>query len=333
MGSVAASVAHHPALSSALRDGSSLASGSGFCGSRVAVVGSPEISLSANPRGVRLSSVRALRRFQERASESAQFSNVSRGSVRHIRARAVSGDNKTVEGEEEKGESTSSTEKPTSSGTSTPSPFAAGKISSKIASQTSQRAENGKSSVSPAPKAPAAPKTASAAPKTASADPAKSTPKPASSSTPSVFVKAPTTKPSISLKPKSLIDDGSAGAFPTGKVSPFAADRLKSQMSSPPSQYNRTSSGRTMINSGKQVLDAFKQGERDGKTTKFGQPIVPKNIFDDVRQTQEEKDADKFSFSLRPGDIFLVFSFLLIIGLMLGTAFLVWKVGAIHYNE
>lgn len=88
-----------------------------------------------------------------------------------------------------------------------------------------------------------------------------------------------------------------------------------------------------MINSGKQVLDAFKQGEKDGKTTKFGQPIVPKNIFDDVRQTQEEKDADKFSFNLKPGDIFLVFSFLLIIGLMLGTAFIVWKVGAIHYNE
>lgn len=82
-----------------------------------------------------------------------------------------------------------------------------------------------------------------------------------------------------------------------------------------------------------QVLDAFKQGEKDGKTTKFGQPIVPKNIFDDVRQTQEEKDADKFSFNLRPGDIFLIFSFLLIIGLMLGTAFLVWKVGGIHYNE
>jgi len=227
-----------------------------------------------------------------------------------------------VEGEEEKGKPASSNEKASSSGTSTPSPFAAGKISSKIASQTSQ---NGKTSSIPSTtKAPAATKTASKA----------SISKPSSaSSTPSVFQKAPTSKASISVKPKSLIDDGSAGAFPTGKMSPFAADRLKSQMASPPSQYNRTSSGRTMINSGKQVLDAFKQGEKDGKTTKFGQPIVPKNIFDDVRQTQEEKDADKFSFNLKPGDIFLVFSFLLIIGLMLGTAFIVWKVGAIHYNE
>ena len=176
----------------------------------------------------------------------AQFLNVSVGSVLQIRAQAVSGDNKAVEGEEEKGESTSSIEKPTSSGTSTPSPFAAGKISSKIASQTSQRAENGKSTVSLI-------NTAPAAAKTTSQDPTKSTSKPVSASTPSVSVKAPTPKPSISVKPKSLIDDGSAGAFPTGKVSPFAADRLKSQMSAPPSQYNRTSSGRTMINSGKQV--------------------------------------------------------------------------------
>lgn len=83
----------------------------------------------------------------------------------------------------------------------------------------------------------------------------------------------------------------------------------------------------------RQVLEAFKQGEMTGKTTKFGQPIVPKNIFDDVRRTPQEMEDDKFKFSLKPGDIFLVFSFLLIIGLMLGTAFLVWKVGAIHYNE
>lgn len=169
----------------------------------------------------------------------AQFLNVSTGSVRQIRAQAVSGDNQAVEGEEGKGEPA---EKATSSGASTPSPFAAGKISSKIASQTSQ---NGKTSN-------AVPSTtkAAATTKTVSKDPSK----PAlASSTPSVFQKAPTTKPPFSVKPKSLIDDGSAGAFPTGKVSPFAADRLKSQMSSPPSQYNRTSSGRTMINSGKQV--------------------------------------------------------------------------------
>jgi hypothetical protein len=237
----------------------------------------------------------------------------------------VSGDNQAVEGEEGKGEPA---EKATSSETSTPSPFAKGKISSKIASQTSQ---NGKSSnlvSAPATTNTAPPAPTSTAPKASASKPAV-----APSSTPSVFQKAPASKPSFSVKPKSLIDDGSSGAFPTGKVSPFAADRLKSQQLSPPSQYNRTSSGRTLINSGKQVLDAFKQGEKDGKTTKFGQPIVPKNIFDDVRQTQAEKDADKFSFNLKPSDIFLIFSFLLIIGLMLGTAFLVWKVGAIHYNE
>lgn len=301
-------------LSSALRDGSALASASGLGGNRVSVFGSPEISLCANRRNPRSISARA-----RLSSESVQFLNINGRSIRQIRTQAVSGDNQAVEGEEGKGEATSSEP-------STPSPFAKGKISSKIASQTSQ---NGKSSNSVS----AAPAEAPATPKASAPKPAAAAPSSAPPSTPSVFQKAPTSKPSFSVKPKSLIDDGSSGAFPTGKVSPFAADRLKSQQLSPPSQYNRTSSGRTLINSGKQVLDAFKEGEKAGKTTKFGQPIVPKNIFDDVRQTQAEKDADKFSFNLKPSDIFLIFSFLLIIGLMLGTAFLVWKVGAIHYNE
>lgn len=60
---------------------------------------------------------------------------------------------------------------------------------------------------------------------------------------------------------------------------------------------------------------------------------VLENIFDDVRQTQEEEDADKFWFNLRPGDMLLVFSFLQIIGLSLCTAFIIWKVGVIHFNE
>ena len=79
-----------------------------------------------------------------------------------------------------------------------------------------------------------------------------------------------------------------------------------------------------------QVLDAFKQGEKDGQITKFGQSIVSKSIFDDVRQTQEGKHAGKFLFDLRPGDILLVFSFLLIIGLIFSTAFIVWKVSSLQ---
>ncbi|XP_024386960.1 uncharacterized protein [Physcomitrium patens] len=332
MASAALSMGRHTSLCTPPIGGSSLPSVSGFCGDCAPVIGSFEVSLSIDQRKLRLASVRALRRFQQSPfilsqSVSRTSSNNNLGTVRHLRFRASSGENQAVEGEEEKKEPANTTEKSTSSGTSNPSPFAAGKISSKIASQQSQQAENGKSSVSPATKE------AAAVPTTTATDSPKSAPKPVSAATPSVFVKAPAAKPAFTVNPKSPLDDGSDSPFPTGKVSPFAADRLKSQMASPPSQYNRTSSGRTMINSGKQVLDAFKQGEKDGKTTKFGQPIVPKNIFDDVRQTQEEKDADKFSFNLRPGDIFLIFSFLLIIGLMLGTAFLVWKVGGIHYNE
>lgn len=54
--------------SSSQRDGGSLASGSGFCGNRVSVVGSPEISLCANQRKARFSAVMARRQFQHRSS-------------------------------------------------------------------------------------------------------------------------------------------------------------------------------------------------------------------------------------------------------------------------
>ncbi len=81
------------------------------------------------------------------------------------------------------------------------------------------------------------------------------------------------------------------------------------------------------------MLEAFKRGEVEGKTTKFGQPIVPKNIFEDTRRTPEEIAADKFQFQLSTDALLLGLSFVLVIALMLATAYLVWKVGAIHYNE
>lgn len=86
--------------------------------------------------------------------------------------------------------------------------------------------------------------------------------------------------------------------------------------------------------SGKRVLEAFKEGEKENKsTTKFGLPVVPTNIFDEVRRTPEEIAADAFKFEINPGQLLLAGSFLVVIAIMFGTVFLVWKVGAIHYNE
>ena len=82
----------------------------------------------------------------------------------------------------------------------------------------------------------------------------------------------------------------------------------------------------------KDLLNTLRKSEIDsGKTTKFGQPVVPSNLFDEPKRIPSEDKA--FEFSFNAGQLVLVFSFLTIIGIMLGTAFLVWKVGAIHYNE
>ncbi|KAH7416326.1 hypothetical protein KP509_14G086200 [Ceratopteris richardii] len=80
----------------------------------------------------------------------------------------------------------------------------------------------------------------------------------------------------------------------------------------------------------KGLLDTLRQSE--DKSTKFGQPFVPKNLFDEPEKLTAE-DKKRFDFSFNAGQLILVFSFLTIIGVMLSTAFLVWKVGAIHYNE
>eukprot|EP00249_Psilotum_nudum_P004770 c18270_g1_i1 orf=248-1084(+) len=81
----------------------------------------------------------------------------------------------------------------------------------------------------------------------------------------------------------------------------------------------------------KSLVEAIKQSEREGKTTKFGEPIVPKNLFDDLERIPS--DEMKIDFSLNRGQFVIILSFLIIISIMLGTTFFVWKVGGIHFNE
>ncbi|BBN10256.1 hypothetical protein MPTK1_5g02160 [Marchantia polymorpha subsp. ruderalis] len=126
-------------------------------------------------------------------------------------------------------------------------------------------------------------------------------------------------------KPSSPFTTGAAAGGAQKPVSPFAQPGASPVRPASPFVQPGTR--------GKRVVDAFKDGEKEGKTTKFGQPVVPTNIFQDVRRTPEEQAADAFKFSINPGQLVLVFSFLLIIGLMVGTAALVWKLGGIHYNE
>lgn len=88
---------------------------------------------------------------------------------------------------------------------------------------------------------------------------------------------------------------------------------------------------------GSGVLDALR--EADAKKAGGGGgrrgsrlPEAPGNLFDDSKRGMPK---DGWTFELPFGvDVFLVLvSFTLITTIMFGTAFLVWKLGAIHFNE
>ncbi|KAK2388066.1 hypothetical protein QL285_061783 [Trifolium repens] len=83
---------------------------------------------------------------------------------------------------------------------------------------------------------------------------------------------------------------------------------------------------------GSSVLAAFREGDKGKKKRRSGLPEAPGNLFDD-RKRGMPKAGLTFDF---PGgnDLFLIiFSFVFISTVMFGTTFIVWKVGAIHFND
>lgn len=81
---------------------------------------------------------------------------------------------------------------------------------------------------------------------------------------------------------------------------------------------------------GSKVLEALK--ESDGGKRRSGLPEAPTNLFDDSKRGLPKEG---FTFQFPGGfDLFIVaFSFVFISTLMFATTYLVWKVGAIHFNE
>lgn len=80
---------------------------------------------------------------------------------------------------------------------------------------------------------------------------------------------------------------------------------------------------------GSKVLDALRESDR-GKRS--GLPEAPTNLFDDSKRGLP-KQGWTFQF---PGgaDLFvIVFSFVFISTVMFATTYIVWKAGAIHFNE
>lgn len=81
---------------------------------------------------------------------------------------------------------------------------------------------------------------------------------------------------------------------------------------------------------GRKVLDAMR--ESDGGKKRSGLPEAPTNLFDDSKRGMP-KQGLTFSF---PGgfDLFVIaFSFVFISSVMFATTYIVWKAGAIHFNE
>lgn len=80
---------------------------------------------------------------------------------------------------------------------------------------------------------------------------------------------------------------------------------------------------------GSKVLDALRESDR-GK--KKGLPEAPGNMFDDSKRGLPQQG---FTFQFPGGnDLFIIiFSFVFISTVMFATTYIVWKVGAIHFNE
>lgn len=125
---------------------------------------------------------------------------------------------------------------------------------------------------------------------------------------------------SSDLKPKT-------SSSPNMKRSPLTAkERLRAAR-----VLNRYSESKaTKSEMGSKVLDALRESDRGKKRS--GLPEAPTNLFDDSKRGMP-KQGLTFQF---PGGVELaaiVASFVLISTLMFATTFIVWKVGAIHFNE
>lgn len=138
---------------------------------------------------------------------------------------------------------------------------------------------------------------------------------------------SPMTLPISSTVPKTDIS-GEQGSFTSAKPSLSVREKLRTA---------RTLSGFAESDKPgtpqrqKNLLDALRQSDKEGKTTKYGQPIEPSNLFDDRKRSTEKEQ--KFEFTWGPSQFYGLLSFVILTSIMFGTTYIVWKVGAIHYND
>lgn len=111
------------------------------------------------------------------------------------------------------------------------------------------------------------------------------------------------------------------------KRSPLTA-REKLRAARVLSRYTESKASKSEL--GSKVLEALRESDKGKKKSRL--PEAPTNLFDDSKRGMP-KQGLTFEF---PGgvDVFIIaLSFVLISTLMFATTYIVWKVGAIHFNE
>ncbi|XP_027941634.1 uncharacterized protein LOC114195299 isoform X2 [Vigna unguiculata] len=123
----------------------------------------------------------------------------------------------------------------------------------------------------------------------------------------------------------SINQEQGSSSSATKRGSLTARERLKAARAG--NRYPQLKASKADMNS--RVLEASKQSDK-GKR-KPGLPEAPTNLFDDSKRGL----STGFTFQFPGGAdlFFIVLSFVLISSIMFATTFIVWKVGAIHFNE
>lgn len=88
---------------------------------------------------------------------------------------------------------------------------------------------------------------------------------------------------------------------------------------------------------GSRVLDALREtdggGGKRADRKRSGLPEAPSNMFDDSKRGLPKEGWTFEALPFGTDVLVIVVSFALITTLMFGTTYLVWKLGAIHFNE
>ncbi|KAG9144689.1 hypothetical protein Leryth_021538 [Lithospermum erythrorhizon] len=119
----------------------------------------------------------------------------------------------------------------------------------------------------------------------------------------------------------------SSNLKPTLKRSPLTA-REKLRAARVLSRYTEPKTSKPLL--GSKLLEALKESDKGKRRP--GLPEAPTNMLDDSKRGMP-KQGLTFDFPGGIDALVIAFSFVFISSVMFATTYLVWKVGAIHFNE